>query len=602
MNVFRSIFGRDATAPTESKPSEAPVARRNSGNGPTSANGHRLQASSIAGDSGARGSHTVVNTARAERTSTLQTLGIDMEVAETFREGVRPKSGTRSSGRGSAILGDVEMDTRNQFFDALDLGIDSSASLEEDETNIFRDPRNNAIRSITDVLSFDKPLGKGVYGDVFLCHLRADNRKAYAVKRIQQAPSPVEKIFGIDQNIVKELHALRALKRPHANIVRLYDFCSTIEAVVPRHPSKENHKAPKRKCLGFYLVFELCHMDLYQFLQEASRKYKAHQRDLLDTTNQHTNGENRVEEIINQWCTLYLKGRKAEPGRDNKIPLPALHEDVVKVIMYQILQGLQYIHSQRIIHRDIKPQNILLKKEEGKLFTTEALRSPKAWQVKIGDLGLSTIVPVRYLGTMTEEVVTLLYRPPELLLGDCKYTTAVDIWSTAASVGECLLGKPMFRARTEFSVLMRIICTVGCPNAEEMPEFAKQLKYLTANMPKVERDARSSLRKLFTDHFGRQLLSETGLDLFVKMLQFVPARRITAEQALRHPWFEDINGLLMPAIAESYQNLEQTFPKGQRDMLPLPFKGKLGDFQEKLSKARLKETSVDDPYMQFVFP
>eukprot|EP00375_Theileria_parva_P002209 XP_764886.1 protein kinase [Theileria parva strain Muguga] len=433
----------------------------------------------------------------------------------------------------------------------------SSSYIDSYDPNWFRIESNLKAANIADLLTFSKKIGKGVYGDVFLCYLRNEPSKRFAVKRVKQATFPVINIFGLEQNTIKELHALRSLKRPHTNIVRLYDYCSAIEnsPVVNPQPGQSGSETS----LVFYLIFELCDMDLSNFIKENNDRYKDHQIDLITcVVNQSKTNDFRVQDIINYSQNVYLNEKmKNNTQKKGKIPLPGLEEDIAKVIM----------------------------------------------QVKIADLGLSTIVPARYLSSMTEEVITLLYRPPELLLGDCKYTTSVDIWSAAVTVGECLLGKPMFRGRTEFSVLMRIISTVGCSPISEVENLSKQFKYLTESIPHIERDPYDSLRKIFTDHFGRQLISETGLDLFVKMLKFLPSDRITAKEALKHPWFSDVRRLLKPSVVKKYQSTENIFPRGYNDMMPLTFMGNVEEFKKKIKKKQLLDTvSVDSYITQFTFP
>ncbi|BAM40034.1 cyclin-dependent protein kinase PHO85 homologue [Theileria orientalis strain Shintoku] len=449
--------------------------------------------------------------------------------------------------------------------------------------------------NITESMKFVKLLGKGVYGDVHLCHPKSDPSKLFAVKRVRQAHFPVDSIFGLEQNTIKELHALRSLKRHHVNIVKLFDYCSTVE-------STNNHS---ETCIVFYLIFELCDMDLSHFVKENSEAYKPHHMDLIQCALNHANSDDcKIYDLLTYSQNVYINDKlNNKTNLKDKIPLPALDEDLAKVIMYQLLQGLSFLHSNRIIHRDIKPQNILLKKSEVGEDSFATRKSPSRWQVKIADLGLSTIVPPRYVANMTEEVVTLLYRPPELLLGDCKYTTAVDIWSTAVTVAECLIGKPVFRGRTEFSVLMRIICTVGCSPISEVDRLSEKLKYLSTHgnlqtsIPHIQRDPYDSLRKVFTDHFGRPLISELGLDLMVRMLRFLPEERITAKEALKHPWFRGIRKLLKPSVVEKYEKLKCVMPIGYNDMMPLACLGKIKRFNKALKKRKFVHSIGFDSYV-----
>jgi len=100
----------------------------------------------------------------------------------------------------------------------------------------------------------------------------------------------------------------------------------------------------------------------------------------------------------------------------------------VRHLLYQLVLGISYCHTHHVLHRDLKPQNLLINRE-GKL--------------KLADFGLARAfgIPVR---SYTHEVVTLWYRPPDVLLGSTKYSTPVDLWSVGCIFAEMVTGKPLF--------------------------------------------------------------------------------------------------------------------------------------------------------------
>ncbi|KAG2429747.1 hypothetical protein HXX76_010531 [Chlamydomonas incerta] len=192
----------------------------------------------------------------------------------------------------------------------------------------------------------------------------------------------------------------------------------------------------------------------------------------------------------------------------------------VKCLMLQLLSGIDYLHQNWVIHRDLKTSNILYN-NRGELKTC--------------DFGLARQYgsPLR---PYTQPVVTLWYRPPELLLGATHYSTAVDMWSTGCIMAELLTGKPLFDGQGEIEQLDKICSVLGTPNEEVWPGIK-----LMPNWGKIVlRPQPSQLRSRFTSSFGSSAtLTEAGFDLLSRLLAYDPAQRISAADALEHKWFQE---------------------------------------------------------------
>jgi cyclin-dependent kinase 1 len=188
---------------------------------------------------------------------------------------------------------------------------------------------------------------------------------------------------------------------------------------------------------------------------------------------------------------------------------------LVKSYLYQILQAMLFCHQRRVIHRDLKPQNLLIDSQG---------------IIKLADFGLARAlcIPVR---VYTHEVVTLWYRAPEVLLGSARYSTPVDIWSIGCIFAEMASRKPIFRGDSEIDQLFRIFRTLSTPNEENWPGVS-QLPDYKPSFP--------SWRTNVLPQSVRQI-DETGMDLLQQMLKYDPSQRISAKAALLHPYFDDLD-------------------------------------------------------------
>ena len=208
----------------------------------------------------------------------------------------------------------------------------------------------------------------------------------------------------------------------------------------------------------------------------------------------------------------------------------------VKCLMQQLLSGVAYLHSNWVIHRDLKTSNIL--------YTNKG-------HLKICDFGLAR----QYgepLKPYTQLVVTLWYRAPELLLGAKVYSTAVDVWSCGCIMAELLSKKPLFSGQTEISQLNTILKTIGTPTEaswpglESLPNFKLFSLHPVPKSGSMQRNgepAYAELRRKFPppgpSYFGRPTLSDSGFDLLRGLLELCPQKRLSAAEALRHPWFQE---------------------------------------------------------------
>ncbi|CDH50777.1 cyclin-dependent protein kinase [Lichtheimia corymbifera JMRC:FSU:9682] len=264
---------------------------------------------------------------------------------------------------------------------------------------------------------------------------------------------------GAPSTAIREISLMKELKHP--NIVRLLDVIHTESKLI--------------------LVFEYMEQDLKKYMDMAARTGGSHH---------HAGGS-------------------------------ALETTIIKTFMYHLLKGIAYCHENRVLHRDLKPQNLLINKR---------------LELKLGDFGLARAfgIPVN---TFSNEVVTLWYRAPDVLLGSRMYSTSIDIWSAGCIMAEMYTGRPLFPGTTNEDQLQKIFRMMGTPTEQTWPGVSQLPEY---------NNSKNNHQIIYPPQRINTILPNVdacGLDLLSRMLQYQPQLRISAKEALNHPYFNEVRYL-----------------------------------------------------------
>lgn len=201
----------------------------------------------------------------------------------------------------------------------------------------------------------------------------------------------------------------------------------------------------------------------------------------------------------------------------------------VKLFLFQLLRGLNYCHKRKILHRDLKPQNLLIN-QKGEL--------------KLADFGLARAksVPTK---TYSNEVVTLWYRPPDVLLGSTEYDASIDMWGVGCIFYEMVSGRPMFPGSTAENELILIFKMLGTPNETSWPGISNNHDFVAGRFPIYRPEQ-------LHNYIPR--IENDGLDLLKKFIAYEPSMRASACEAMLHRYFASLGPKIhiIPDIASIF--------------------------------------------------
>uniref|UniRef100_A0A096M328 Cyclin-dependent kinase 9 (CDC2-related kinase) n=1 Tax=Poecilia formosa TaxID=48698 RepID=A0A096M328_POEFO len=302
-------------------------------------------------------------------------------------------------------------------------------------------------------------IGQGTFGEVFKAKHRQTGKKVALKKVLMENEKE-----GFPITALREIKILQLLK--HENVVNLIEICRTKELSRFRvfGPATQFNRYKG----SIYLVFDFCEHDLAGLLSNANVKF-----------------------------TL------AE----------------IKKVMQMLLNGLYYIHRNKILHRDMKAANVLITRDG---------------VLKLADFGLArafSLAKNSQGNRYTNRVVTLWYRPPELLLGERDYGPPIDLWGAGCIMAEMWTRSPIMQGNTEQHQLTLISQLCGSITAEAWPAVDKKYElYQKMELPKGQkRKVKDRLKAYVKDPYA--------LDLIDKLLVLDPAQRVDSDDALNHDFF-----------------------------------------------------------------
>ena len=372
-------------------------------------------------------------------------------------------------------------------------------------------------------------IGEGTYGVVYKARNRVTD-EIVALKRIRLE----QEEEGVPSTAIREISLLKELK--HENIVRYVRFLRAEPNAERRTPGNLSYGTawgtrPSNRPIALLPEFRPSSFRHDTSSSTTTRSdtaslstslFSLHSRRSNDVQT-HVRVSNppphvySLMDVIHQDKKLYLVFEFLDVDLKKHLDThPHIGNDrrAVKGFVYQMCAGIAYCHSHRVLHRDLKPQNLLVDQ------STNAL--------KLADFGLARAfgIPVR---AYTHEVVTLWYRAPEILLGARHYSTPVDAWSIGCIFAEMINQAPLFPGDSEIDQLFRIFRVLGTPDDDTWPSVTTLPDY-KAQFPKWRRKEWRDIAPA---------LDEDGVDLLRRLLRYAPHERISARDACAHKWFDD---------------------------------------------------------------
>ncbi|KAI9799741.1 MAG: cyclin-dependent protein kinase [Piccolia ochrophora] len=343
-------------------------------------------------------------------------------------------------------------------------------------------------------------ISSGTYGRVYKAIARQGQQGEFAIKKFKpDKEGEVIQYTGISQSACREMALCSELS--HQNVIHL------VEIIL------------EDKCI--FMVFE----------------YAEH--DLLQIIHHHT-----------------------------QAPRHPIHAKIIRSILFQLLNGILYLHSNWVLHRDLKPANIMV---------------TSGGEVKIGDLGLARLFykPLHSLYSGDKVVVTIWYRAPELLLGSKHYTPAVDMWAVGCIFAELLNLRPIFKGEEakmdgkktvpfQRNQMQKIVEILGMPTKDRWPGLVSQpgygeLQTLSSFSGASGKKSTPSLEIWYWNILqNNQYLASPstpspgveGFNLLSGLLEYDPEKRLTAREALQHPYFtsggEEVSGNCFEGMKSEY--------------------------------------------------
>jgi cyclin-dependent kinase len=220
--------------------------------------------------------------------------------------------------------------------------------------------------------------------------------------------------------------------------------------------------------------------------------------------------------LVFEYCTYDLK-KYMDEKKSN------LSAEDIQTFLQQLLLGLEYMHERSVVHRDLKPQNLMV--------TDDRI-------LKIGDFGLARVEGIA-VKKYSHDAVTLWYRSPDAILGSTLYGLPIDIWSVGCIFAEMAVGRPVFNGRSDHEQMLKMFELLGKPSDADWPSRATYplSRTMFAEHPQLDRDARPTLDEYARTKGMDAKIGADGMDLLKKLLIFEPCKRPTATQCLAHPYF-----------------------------------------------------------------